>query len=66
MIKIKNLNEFIKTGMLLFHQSGTKCFYVKLHAGPGVKRYIIRDRLKNLNEEFKDKSEAVRFFNSAE
>ena len=68
-ILVKDLDLFIKKERLLFASGSSKKnlvkrIYVKLHAGPGVERYIVEDHGKWIKtHSFTSKSEAVKLYN---
>ena len=60
-LKVKNLIRFMDEHKVLYASMGDKRFFVTLHAGPNVLRYIvvIGDKEKG----FTKKGDAIRCFN---
>lgn len=62
-IKIKDVRAFMKKELHLYASGQGKQFFIVLHAGPNVERYIVKvgEELKG----FTKLGEAVRYFNEA-
>jgi len=62
-IKVKDVKEFVKSERALYASCKGKRFFVALHAGPNVNRYIVE--LDGSPNGFTKLGDAVKFFNSA-
>lgn len=60
-IKVKDVKEFVKTQTSLYASGNGRRFYISLHAGPNVERYIVE--INGERKGFTNVGDAVRFFN---
>lgn len=62
-IKVKDVKEFVKSEFSLFASGEGKRFYIALHSGPNVNRYIVESKERGIKKGFTNLGEAVRCFN---
>jgi hypothetical protein len=62
-ILVKDVESWMQSERALFAGGEGKRFYVTVHAGPGVKRYIVQNMRTGKEDGFTNRGEAVRFFN---
>lgn len=60
-ILVKDVKEFVNTGIFTYARGQGKSFSVCLHAGPNVKRYVVE--VGGIETRFTKVGEAVKFFN---
>lgn len=61
-IKVKDVEEFVRSESMLFASGEGKRFLISLHAGPNVGRYIIESKERGIRR-FANLTAAVRYFN---
>jgi hypothetical protein len=61
-IKVKDVKEFTKTQQYIYASGAGKRFFVSLHAGPNVERYIVE--INGQRKGFTNVGDAVRYFNA--
>jgi len=66
-IKVKDVKEFIHREYMLCASDfeSSKKFWIALHVGPNVKRYVVENKWGELKS-FKKVGDAVRYFNVLE
>ncbi len=60
-IKVKDVKEFVKSEGLTYASGKGKRFFIKLHAGPNVERYVVE--YDGHKKSFTKCGDAVRCFN---
>jgi hypothetical protein len=61
-LKVKEVEEFVKSHVVLYATNCGKKFFILLHAGPNVERYVVVDE-EGRRDGFKRVGDAVRRFN---
>jgi len=59
----KDVDAWVKSQRVMYASGEGKRFFVTVHAGPGVERYIVHNMRTGEDSGFTNLGEAVRFFN---
>ena len=62
-ILVKDVEAWVKSERVMYASGEGKRFFVTVHAGPGVERYIVHNMRTGEDKGFNSRGEAVRFFN---
>jgi len=62
-ILVKDVESWMKSERVMFASGEGKRFFITVHAGPNVERYIVHNMRTGKDKGFTNRSEAVRFFN---
>lgn len=61
-IKVKDVKEFVRLEYALYTSGKGKKFFIALHAGPNIERYVVETNSERKG--FTNVGEAVKYFNS--
>jgi len=62
-IKVKDVQDFVKSELVLYASGRGKRFFVRIHAGPNVERYVVETNKGTVG--FAKAGEAVQHFNDS-
>jgi hypothetical protein len=61
---VREIEAWMKSERVMYASGEGKRLFVTVHAGPGVKRYIVHNMRTGEDTGFTNRGQAVRFFNN--